>query len=144
MDYYYLNREDIEWLEELCFEDKQVNFARVDSKVKAAFTRQYNQGSHPLPYPAAGLMSGRRGAAGAGPAISPDEEGAEPEEAAEDEGDNEASEGEDDIGADKMIVAKKAKAAGAASRGGSSRGRGRGGRGRGARASSQVENLDSD
>ena len=125
MKQYSLLREDLDGLLEVTqWPDTALPMKDVDSKVKAAFTRQYNK-EVVLPY-AAGGVSKKRGAAAA----------AAEGEFGEDEVDDEDQEEDDDISADAMIKAKKPKG-GAASKAETTKaaGKGKGGKGGGGKKS---------
>ena len=102
MKQYSLLREDLDGLLEVTqWPDKALPMKDVDSKVKAAFTRQYNK-EVVLPY-ATGGVSKKRGAAAAA--------GGEADYNAGDETEDEDKEDNDDISSDSMIKAKKPKGA---------------------------------
>ena len=126
MRQYSLLREDLDGLLEVTqWPDTALPMKDVDSKVKAAFTRQYNK-EVVLPY-AAGGVSKKRGAAAA----------AAEGEFGEDEVDDEDQEEDDDISADAMIKAKKPKGGGTASKAETTKaaGKGKGGKGGGGKRS---------
>ena len=50
MDSYYLTKDDWDAIFELGVGDMDMEKVKIDGQVKSAFTRQYNQMSHPLPY----------------------------------------------------------------------------------------------
>ena len=128
MRQYSLLREDLDGLLEVTqWPDTALPMKDVDSKVKAAFTRQYNK-EVVLPY-AAGGVSKKRGAATA----AADAEG----ELGEDEVEDEDQEEDDDISADAMIKAKKPKGGGTASKAETTKaaGKGKGGKGGGGKRS---------
>ena len=102
MKQYSLLREDLDGLLEVTqWPDKALPMKDVDSKVKAAFTRQYNK-EVVLPY-ATGGVSKKRGAAAAAGGDSEFNPGDG------DETDDEDKEDNDDISSDSMIKAKKPK-----------------------------------
>uniref|UniRef100_S4RTR9 Replication factor C subunit 1 n=1 Tax=Petromyzon marinus TaxID=7757 RepID=S4RTR9_PETMA len=110
MDDYCLTKEDVDSLMEVSsYHGSTDPLAKLDPKVKAAFTRAYNKESHLTPYSlAVGPKKGRRGPGGGGT----NEEG-EDFDGAEGDGaaavPDSASEHEDDmdISADAMIKQKK-------------------------------------
>ena len=104
MKQYSLLREDLDGLLEVTqWPDKALPMKDVDSKVKAAFTRQYNK-EVVLPY-ATGGVSKKRGAAAAAGGEADYNAGDGDETEDEDKEDN------DDISSDSMIKAKKPKGA---------------------------------
>ncbi|GAA5869122.1 hypothetical protein JCM8547_008702 [Rhodosporidiobolus lusitaniae] len=114
LDDYYLSKEDWEAIVELGvgegYEMEQA-LKKIDSKVKAAFTRKYNGRDHPIPYhkPEAGKAKAKK-IAPSGEAPDLEEAFVEedlPEEDDDDAGDSDSS----GIGKDKMIKEKKPKAA---------------------------------
>ena len=50
MDSYFLTKEDYDAIMELGVGPMDMENVKIDSATKAAFTRLYNQGSHPLPF----------------------------------------------------------------------------------------------
>ena len=50
MDSYYLTKDDWDAIMELGVGDMDMDKVKIDSQSKSAFTRTYNQMSHPLPY----------------------------------------------------------------------------------------------
>ena len=50
MDSYYLTKDDWDAILELGVGDMDMEKVKIDTQAKSAFTRQYNQMSHPLPY----------------------------------------------------------------------------------------------
>lgn len=102
LDDYQLVREDVDSIMEISVWGGQPDpYSRLDSKVKAAFTRAYNKEVHLTPYSLQAVKKGRRG--GSGGELELEEEGAGQDElASEDEGDG--------LKVDAMIKQKKAKA----------------------------------
>ncbi|XP_033947135.1 replication factor C subunit 1-like [Pseudochaenichthys georgianus] len=100
LDDYQLVREDVDSIMEISVWGGQPDpYSKLESKVKAAFTRAYNKEVHLTPYSLQVVKKGRRGGGGAGES----ELGAE-------EVDNEAQESEDEgVKLDAMIKRKKGK-----------------------------------
>jgi replication factor C subunit 1 len=67
MDYYYINREDVDAFIELngAFAGGKDPLQNVPSQVKAQFTRKYNAGDHKLPYSLVKIAPLRGAGAGA-------------------------------------------------------------------------------
>ncbi|KAF1395200.1 hypothetical protein PFLUV_G00009080 [Perca fluviatilis] len=99
LDNYQLIKEDVDSIMEISVWGGQPDpYSKLDSKVKAAFTRAYNKESHLTPYSLQAVKKGRRGGGG------------ESEFGGEDV-DNEVQESEDEgLKTDAMIKQKKAKA----------------------------------
>ena len=97
MKEYSLLREDLDNLIEVCQWMEQDPWKSVESKVKAAFTRQYNK-EVLLPYSTGAVGGAKRRTA----AVAPEEV----LEEGDDDNDNE-EEDDDDISKDSMIKAKK-------------------------------------
>ncbi|BGP18533.1 hypothetical protein JCM10213_002954 [Rhodosporidiobolus nylandii] len=110
MDDYYLSKDDWDAIVELGVGEEyeqEKALKKIDSKVKAAFTRKYNAGDHPIPFhkPEAGKAKAKK----LGPqGEAPDLEEAFVEEDLPEE-DDAADSDTSDIGKDKMIKEKKAK-----------------------------------
>ncbi|XP_076584285.1 replication factor C subunit 1 isoform X1 [Chaetodon auriga] len=117
LDDYQLVREDVDSIMEISVWGGQADpYSKLDSKVKAAFTRTYNKEVHLTPYSLQVVKKGRRGGGG------------ESELGGEDV-DNEAQESEDegeDLKTDAMIKQKKAKATKAQKKEDSGKGKGKG------------------
>ncbi|XP_062420458.1 replication factor C subunit 1 isoform X1 [Pungitius pungitius] len=98
LDNYQLVREDVDSIMEISVWGGQPDpYSKLDSKVKAAFTRAYNKEVHLTPYSLHVVKKGRRGGAGS--------------ELGGEDADNEAQESEDEgVNADAMIKQKKSKA----------------------------------
>ncbi|XP_064816872.1 replication factor C subunit 1-like, partial [Oncorhynchus masou masou] len=99
LDDYHLVREDVDSLMEISIWGGQPDpYAKLDPKVKSAFTRAYNRETHLTPYSLQPIKKGRRGG---GVEAEPGGEGQEeqPEEEEEEEG----------VAADAMIKLKKAR-----------------------------------
>nr|XP_046194579.1 replication factor C subunit 1 isoform X3 [Oncorhynchus gorbuscha] len=98
LDDYHLVREDVDSLMEISLWGQPDPYAKLDPKVKSAFTRAYNRETHLTPYSLQPIKKGRRGG---GVETEPGGEGQEeqPEEEEEEEG----------VAADAMIKLKKAK-----------------------------------
>lgn len=101
LDDYQLIKEDVDSVMEISVWGGQPDpYSKLDSKVKAAFTRAYNKEAHLTPYSLQAVKKGRRGGGG------------ESELGGEDV-DNEVQESEDEgegLKTDAMIKQKKAKA----------------------------------
>ncbi|KAG7314017.1 hypothetical protein KOW79_022513 [Hemibagrus wyckioides] len=100
MDDYDIIKEDFDSIMEISTWGEQPDpYSKLDSKVKAAFTRAYNKESHLTPYSLQVVKKGRRGAVDADQALDPDNDlqGQEEEE-------------EETVNMDAMIKQKKAKA----------------------------------
>lgn len=115
MDDYYLTRDDWDSLVELGLGSMDESQVKIDSQTKAAFTRVYNQRSHPLPFMKASEVVATKKT----PKEKPDIEDAidesdEDEVAGEDEKEGKGDdEGEEDLKKDKYIsLPKKSKASG--------------------------------
>ncbi|XP_063740002.1 replication factor C subunit 1 isoform X2 [Eleginops maclovinus] len=98
LDDYQLIREDVDSIMEISLWGGQPDpYCKLESKVKAAFTRAYNKEAHLTPYSLQVVKKGRRGGAGEA-------------ELGGEEVDNEAQESEDEgVKVDAMIKQKKAK-----------------------------------
>uniref|UniRef100_A0A8C3B0Q3 Replication factor C subunit 1 n=1 Tax=Cyclopterus lumpus TaxID=8103 RepID=A0A8C3B0Q3_CYCLU len=98
LDNYQLVKEDVDSIMEVSLWGGQTDpYSKLDSKVKAAFTRAYNREVHLTPYSLHVVKKGRRGGGGG--------------ELGGEDVDNEARESEDEgLKADAMIKQKKAKA----------------------------------
>lgn len=136
MEYYYLNREDFDNILELTHNfGREDEWKAVNPKVKATFTRNFNQQVHMVPYAEGAVVKGKQKGEGpfkenflclnlnrkilqniAAPVVNPDleeaadrevfEEGEENDEEGKEEGDGE--DGGENVANDKMIVVKKA------------------------------------
>ncbi|XP_039293527.1 replication factor C subunit 1 isoform X2 [Nilaparvata lugens] len=130
---YDLVKDDLDSLTELCkWPSSKDPFAKVESKVKAAFTRAYNKSAAPPPYAVAAVAKkGRAGGGGDGDLLLATEDGLEEPNEAEAEDDD--AEDKDSIEVDSMIsVKKKTSKTQEKNEASSSKGRGAGGkRGRG-------------
>ncbi|GAA6070750.1 replication factor C subunit 1 isoform X1 [Tachysurus ichikawai] len=99
MDDYNIIKEDFDSIMEISTWGGQPDpYSKLDSKVKAAFTRAYNKESHLTPYSLQALKKGRRGAVDTEQALDPDNDLQAQEE-----------EEEDKLTVDAMIKQKKAK-----------------------------------
>ncbi|XP_071360428.1 replication factor C subunit 1 [Trachinotus anak] len=107
LDDYQLIKEDVDSIMEISVWGGQPDpYSRLDSKVKAAFTRAYNKEVHLTPYSLQAVTKGRRGGGGGGGGGGESELGGE-------DMDNEVQESDDEkegLKADAMIKQKKAKA----------------------------------
>lgn len=102
LDDYQLIREDVDSMMEISVWGGQPDpYSKLDSKVKAAFTRAYNKESHLTPYSLQVVKKGRRGGGGGLESELGEDAGTEIRES-EDEGDN--------LQTDAMIKQKKSKA----------------------------------
>ncbi|CAL1601443.1 unnamed protein product [Knipowitschia caucasica] len=100
LDDYQLVREDVDSIMEISVWGGQPDpYSKLDSKVKAAFTRAYNKEAHLTPYSLQVVKKGRRGGGGGEGLLGEDMETEVRE--SEDEGDN--------LQTDAMIKQKKAK-----------------------------------
>ncbi|XP_062333992.1 replication factor C subunit 1 [Osmerus eperlanus] len=98
MDQYHLIREDVDSIMEISVWAGQTDpYAKLDPKVKAAFTRAYNREVHLTPYSLQPIKKGRHGGGGG------DLQGAEPDSQVPEEDEEEG------LDADAMIKQKKAK-----------------------------------
>uniref|UniRef100_A0A4W3IEE7 Replication factor C subunit 1 n=1 Tax=Callorhinchus milii TaxID=7868 RepID=A0A4W3IEE7_CALMI len=80
MDAYYLMKEDVDSIMEICsWGGRSDPFAKLDPKVKAAFTRAYNREAHLTPYALQGIKKSKRGA-GPSQDTELETEGVQPEE----------------------------------------------------------------
>ncbi|XP_055014455.1 replication factor C subunit 1 [Boleophthalmus pectinirostris] len=101
LDDYQLVREDVDSMMEISVWGGQPDpYSKLDSKVKAAFTRAYNKEVHLTPYSLQVVKKGRRGGGGGGDLELGEDMETEVRES-EDEGDN--------LQTDAMIKQKKAK-----------------------------------
>ncbi|KAM3623637.1 uncharacterized protein V6R79_013588 [Siganus canaliculatus] len=104
LDDYQLIKEDVDSMMEISVWGGQPDpYSKLDSKVKAAFTRTYNKEVHLTPYSLQVVKKGRRGGGGGG----------ESGELGGEDVDNEGQESEDEgdgMKSDAMIKQKKAKA----------------------------------
>ncbi|KAK3699205.1 DNA replication factor C complex subunit Rfc1 [Vermiconidia calcicola] len=117
MDGYFLTKEDWDAVLELGVGGDEMEGVKIDSTAKAAFTRMYNQQSHPLPFmKASSIVAPKRAPAKEKPDLEEALEESEEEaiEAAEAKEDDE----EVDLSKDKYVkVPKKKKAAAAGKKG---------------------------
>ncbi|XP_045070583.1 replication factor C subunit 1 [Coregonus clupeaformis] len=98
LDDYHLVREDVDSLMEISLWGGQPDpYAKLDPKVKSAFTRAYNRETHLTPYSLQPIKKGRRGG------------GAEAELGGEGREEQAEEEEEEGVAADAMIKQKKAK-----------------------------------
>ncbi|XP_053560024.1 replication factor C subunit 1 isoform X2 [Bombina bombina] len=101
MDNYYLMKEDFDNIMEICsWGGKASPFSKLDSKVKAAFTRGYNKESHMTPYSLQMVKASKREAPSSLDSEMNEELNVE---------ETQAEEKPDDVETDAMIKAKKPK-----------------------------------
>ncbi|XP_060772501.1 replication factor C subunit 1 [Neoarius graeffei] len=101
MDDYDIIKEDFDSIMEISTWGGQPDpYSKLDSKVKAAFTRAYNKESHLMPYSLQIVKKGRRGAVDTDLALDPDNDL---------QGQDEEEEKEETLTTDAMIKQKKAK-----------------------------------
>lgn len=100
LDNYQLVKEDVDSIMEISIWGGQADpYSKLDSKVKAAFTRAYNKEVHLTPYSLQAVKKGRRGGGGGEAGLGGEDV------------DNEQQESEDEnVKTDAMIKQKKAKA----------------------------------
>ncbi|KAK4667419.1 DNA replication factor C complex subunit Rfc1 [Podospora pseudopauciseta] len=111
MDSYYLTREDFDFIKELGVGEQDEEKVNIDTQTKSAFTRIYNQASHPVPFMRATNLPAQ--------AKKMSRDVPDLEEAIEEEDDDEAAiaepvddeEEELDLSKDKYVKASKKKAA---------------------------------
>lgn len=104
MDTYYLMKEDYDNIMDICsWGGKPTPFSKLDSKVKAAFTRGYNKEAHLTPYSLQIVKASKKDTASALQSEYAEEANIEDTQAEENQ--------EDDVSVDAMIKAKKAKQA---------------------------------
>ncbi|XP_041642033.1 replication factor C subunit 1 [Cheilinus undulatus] len=117
LDDYQLIREDVDSIMEISVWGGQPDpYSKLDSKVKAAFTRAYNKEVHLTPYSLQAVKKGRRGGGGGGG-----------EAEFGDDMENEVQESEDEgLKTDAMIKQKKAKATKETKKEDSGKGKGKG------------------
>lgn len=109
MDEYGLDRDDVfENLDEFKMDPKGPKMADIDSKAKAAFTREYNKGSHKSQALVEEQGAAKKRGGGGGAAADPDDPDAINDDAQEDDEDNE----EEDLA--KLAAAFKKKGKGRA------------------------------
>uniref|UniRef100_A0A4W3IHY4 Replication factor C subunit 1 n=1 Tax=Callorhinchus milii TaxID=7868 RepID=A0A4W3IHY4_CALMI len=102
MDAYYLMKEDVDSIMEICsWGGRSDPFAKLDPKVKAAFTRAYNREAHLTPYALQGIKKSKRGA-GPSQDTELETEGVQPEEVVVEE-----EEAANSMETDPMIKPKK-------------------------------------
>lgn len=120
LDDYQLVKEDVESIMEISMWGGQPDpYSKLDSKVKAAFTRAYNKEVHLTPYSLQAVKKGRRGGGSGGGELELGGEDMEKEsQESEDEGDG--------LKADAMIKQKKAKATKESKKEDSGKGKGKG------------------
>ncbi|KAI0392490.1 replication factor RFC1 C terminal domain-containing protein [Xylariaceae sp. FL0594] len=109
MDSYFLTRDDFDSIQELGVGPQHEEAVSIDSQTKAAFTRLYNNMSHPVPFMRASGVVGGKKVTKDKPDLEEamDDEDADLPEAAEVEEDDE----DEDITKDKYIKKPKAKGA---------------------------------
>ena len=116
MDYYYLTKEDWDSISELGVDYMDQEKVKLESQTKAAFTRMYNQASHPMPFIKASQVAQPKKL----PKDKPDVEEAmeeDEEEVVEDEddkGDEDQGTLEEQLSKDKYVKKPKAKKGAAA------------------------------
>lgn len=67
MDYYYLTKDDWDAIVELGVGPMDEKNVKLDAPTKSAFTRTYNQKSHPMPFmKASNVLAPKKGAGGVG------------------------------------------------------------------------------
>ncbi|CRG88953.1 Replication factor C subunit 1 [Talaromyces islandicus] len=124
MDSYFLTREDWDSLVELGLGPMRDEIVKIETQTKSAFTRIYNQRSHPLPF----MKTSTVVAPKKGPKVKPDIEDAidesDEEEIVEDAKEVDESE-ELDLKKDKYVKMPKAKAKGGAAKGKKAAGKGK-------------------
>jgi replication factor C subunit 1 len=124
MDSYFLTREDWESIIELGLGPMRDEIVKIETQTKSAFTRIYNQRSHPLPF----LKTSTVVAPKKGPKEKPDIEDAidesDEEEIVDDAKEVDESE-ELDLKKDKYVKMPKAKAKGGAAKGKKAAGKGK-------------------
>ncbi|KAL8971926.1 MAG: hypothetical protein Q9183_000813, partial [Haloplaca sp. 2 TL-2023] len=112
MDSYFLTKDDWDAMVELGIGPMHENNVKLDAQTKSAFTRMYNQQSHPLPYIKASQVvqpkKAKRDVPDLEEAIEESDDGAAV--ASEDEGKGEEEEEELDLKKDKYVKAPKKKA----------------------------------
>ncbi len=111
MDSYYLTKDDWDAILELGIGDMDMEKVKIESSAKSAFTRQYNQMSHPLPYMKASQIVAPKKKNKERPDL---EEALEESDSGADTGDDEAVLEEDeplDLKKDKYVKAPKKKPA---------------------------------
>ncbi|XP_027498487.1 replication factor C subunit 1 [Corapipo altera] len=102
MDSYCLMKEDIENIMEIStWGGKPSSFSKLDSKVKAAFTRAYNKEAHLTPYSLSSFKASKRQSGSAGTLELSEDLNVEETQSDEDE--------QDTVESDAMIKQKKAK-----------------------------------
>ncbi|NWR28819.1 RFC1 factor, partial [Tachuris rubrigastra] len=102
MDSYCLMKEDIENIMEIStWGGKPSSFSKLDSKVKAAFTRAYNKEAHLTPYSLSSVKASKRQSGSAGTLELSEDMNVEETQSDEDE--------QDTVESDAMIKQKKAK-----------------------------------
>ncbi|NWS19000.1 RFC1 factor, partial [Pachyramphus minor] len=102
MDSYCLMKEDIENIMEIStWGGKPSSFSKLDSKVKAAFTRAYNKEAHLTPYSLSSVKASKRQSGSAGTLELSEDLNVEETQSDEDE--------EDTVESDAMIKQKKVK-----------------------------------
>ncbi|ORY56070.1 replication factor RFC1 C terminal domain-containing protein [Pseudomassariella vexata] len=106
MDSYYLTREDFDSIKELGVGPQDEDKVEIEAQTKSAFTRLYNQMSHPVPFMKASNVLAPKKAAKDVPDL---EEAIEEEDEAEIVEPVEAADDEEDIKGDKYIKQPKAK-----------------------------------
>ena len=115
MDSYFLTKDDYDAIIELGLDEMAEDKVKIEASTKAAFTRLYNQRSHPVPFMKASTVIAPK----ATPKVQPDLEDAI-EESDEELAVDEEVEGDDDeidLKKDKYIQAPKKKKAAAAAKG---------------------------
>ena len=113
MDSYFLTKEDYDAMVELGLGNQAEDEVKIETATKAAFTRLYNQRSHPVPFMKASSVTAPKAA----PKVQPDLEDAIEESDADMAVEDEVEDEDDeiDLKKDKYIQApKKKKAAGGA------------------------------
>ena len=125
MDSYYLTKDDWDAILELGVGDMDMEKVKIDSQSKSAFTRTYNQMSHPLPYMKASQVVAPKKKGKERPDL---EEALDESDSGADTGDEQAVLEDDeplDLKKDKYVKAPKKKPAKATAKGQKAKGKGK-------------------
>lgn len=128
MDSYYLTKDDWDAILELGVGDMDMEKIKIDSQTKSAFTRTYNQMSHPLPYMKASQVIAPKKKGKDRPDL---EEALDESDSGADTGDEQAVLDDDeplDLKKDKYVKAPKKKSSAKAT--GGAKAKGKGGKGK--------------
>ena len=142
MDSYYLTKDDWDAILELGVGEMDMEKIKIDSQTKSAFTRTYNQMSHPLPYMKASQVIAPKKKGKERPDL---EEALDESDSGADTGDEQAVLEEDeplDLKKDKYVKAPKKKSSAKATAGAKGKGKGEKGKVKDEEGDDDVMDVD--